>query len=73
VLQGIRCGWLEVPENRAEPEGRRLRLAVAVVRATAGSPRAPGRAGREVQQMAADHHPRFSTLPELVEPLLTIR
>lgn len=26
-----RCGWLEVPENRAEPNGRKLRLHVAVI------------------------------------------
>ena len=26
-----RCGWLEVPENRADPHGRKLRLHVAVV------------------------------------------
>jgi pimeloyl-ACP methyl ester carboxylesterase len=39
VLQGIRCGWLEVPENRAAPEGRRLRLAVAILKSPSPTPR----------------------------------
>jgi pimeloyl-ACP methyl ester carboxylesterase len=39
VLREIRCGWLEVPENRAVPEGRRLRLAVAILKSTSPTPR----------------------------------
>jgi pimeloyl-ACP methyl ester carboxylesterase len=36
----IDCGYLLVPENRARPEGRTLRLAVAVVRARSAEPAA---------------------------------
>jgi pimeloyl-ACP methyl ester carboxylesterase len=39
VLEQIRCGWVEVPENRAVPEGRRLRLAVAILKSTSPVPR----------------------------------
>jgi pimeloyl-ACP methyl ester carboxylesterase len=39
VLRRIRCGWLEVPENRALPDGRRLRLAVAILKSTSPTPR----------------------------------
>lgn len=39
VLRGIRCGWLEVPENRALPDGRRLRLAIAILKSTSPTPR----------------------------------
>jgi pimeloyl-ACP methyl ester carboxylesterase len=39
VLQRFRCGWLEVPENRALPDGRRLRLAVAILKSTSLTPR----------------------------------
>ncbi len=33
-----RCGWLEVPENRAQPRGRHIRLHVAVVPALSLNP-----------------------------------
>ncbi|GAA4678029.1 alpha/beta fold hydrolase [Pseudonocardia yuanmonensis] len=36
---GMECGYLTVPENRAEPDGRTVRLAVARARATALAPR----------------------------------
>jgi pimeloyl-ACP methyl ester carboxylesterase len=39
VQEGIRCGWVEVPENRAAPGGRRLRIAVAVLTSTSPRPR----------------------------------
>jgi pimeloyl-ACP methyl ester carboxylesterase len=32
-LQKARCGFLVVPENRAKPNGRNIRLAVAIIRA----------------------------------------
>lgn len=32
ALQKARCGFLVVPENRAKPNGRKIRLAVAIVR-----------------------------------------
>jgi pimeloyl-ACP methyl ester carboxylesterase len=39
LLQPARCGVLEVPENPNRPEGRRLRIGVAVIPATGGQPR----------------------------------
>jgi pimeloyl-ACP methyl ester carboxylesterase len=39
VPQPARCGVLEVPENPNRPTGRQLRIAVAVIPATAGQPR----------------------------------
>lgn len=36
----IDCGWLNVPENHADPSGRNIRLAVAIIRAT-GSNKQP--------------------------------
>lgn len=39
VLDQVRCGWLIVHENRAAPEGRQLRLAVAVMKSTGPAPR----------------------------------
>ncbi|MER6391325.1 alpha/beta fold hydrolase [Streptomyces sp. NPDC059382] len=38
-LEGARCGTLTVPENRAEPSGRTIELGVAIVPATAGTPK----------------------------------
>lgn len=38
ALDGARCGFLEVPENRARPGGRTVRLAVAVVPAASAKP-----------------------------------
>lgn len=38
-LANARCGFLVVPENRARPQGRTLRLAVAVVPAESPAPR----------------------------------
>ncbi|MFE2169487.1 alpha/beta fold hydrolase [Streptomyces sp. NPDC059447] len=37
-LKGARCGTLTVPENRAEPNGRTIRLGVAIVPALAAKP-----------------------------------
>jgi pimeloyl-ACP methyl ester carboxylesterase len=37
---GVECGYLTVPENRARPDGRRIRLAVARAKATSTTPRA---------------------------------
>jgi pimeloyl-ACP methyl ester carboxylesterase len=39
VLEQVRCGWLVVPENRADPQGRQLRLAVAILKSTSTTPR----------------------------------
>lgn len=39
VLDQLRCGWLVVPQSRAEPNGRQLRLAVAVLKSTSPTPR----------------------------------
>ncbi|AWI31771.1 alpha/beta fold hydrolase [Streptomyces tirandamycinicus] len=38
ALATARCGFLEVPENRARPGGRTIRLAVAVIPATSAKP-----------------------------------
>ncbi|KIF01865.1 transporter [Streptomyces sp. RSD-27] len=38
ALAGARCGTLEVPENRARPGGRTIKLAVAVVPAVSAKP-----------------------------------
>ncbi|MFG2995019.1 alpha/beta fold hydrolase [Streptomyces sp. NPDC048340] len=38
-LKGARCGTLTVPENRAEPDGRTIKLGVAVVPAVAAEPK----------------------------------
>ncbi|MFE5683040.1 alpha/beta fold hydrolase [Streptomyces sp. NPDC056512] len=38
-LKGARCGTLTVPENRAEPNGRKLKLGVAIVPALAAKPK----------------------------------
>ncbi|MEU8776805.1 alpha/beta fold hydrolase [Streptomyces sp. NPDC048606] len=38
ALATARCGYLEVPENRARPDGRTIRLAVAVIPAKAAEP-----------------------------------
>jgi len=35
---GLICGYVEVPENRAKPEGRKLRLAVAILESFSKSP-----------------------------------
>jgi pimeloyl-ACP methyl ester carboxylesterase len=57
-----RCGVVEVPENRAQPSGRRIRLAVAVVPGTARRPQSdpvfmlaggPGQAAGEAFPLAA--------------------
>jgi predicted TIM-barrel fold metal-dependent hydrolase/pimeloyl-ACP methyl ester carboxylesterase len=39
VLAQLRCGYVTVPENRATPNGRHLRLAVAIVKSTSPRPR----------------------------------
>ena len=38
VALAAQCGEIEVPENRAEPQGRRIRIAVAVLTANTLSP-----------------------------------
>ncbi|MEV7544173.1 alpha/beta fold hydrolase [Streptomyces sp. NPDC089915] len=38
-LEGARCGTLTVPENRTEPNSRKIRLGVAIVPALAAKPR----------------------------------
>ena len=39
ALQTARCGFLVVPETRANPDGRKIRLAVAIVRAQSAAPK----------------------------------
>jgi pimeloyl-ACP methyl ester carboxylesterase len=39
VLEQVRCGYVTVLENRSKPSGRRLKLAVAVLRSLSPSPR----------------------------------
>lgn len=39
MLEQVRCGWLFVPENRAVPQGRQLRLAVAILEGRSPTPR----------------------------------
>ncbi|MEU9031130.1 alpha/beta hydrolase [Streptomyces sp. NPDC048383] len=39
ALKGARCGTLSVPEDRAEPDGRRIELGVAIVAAEAERPK----------------------------------
>jgi hypothetical protein len=39
VLAQVRCGYLIVPENRSQPDGRQLRLAVAIARSLSATPR----------------------------------
>jgi pimeloyl-ACP methyl ester carboxylesterase len=34
----VRCGWLTVPENRRHPEGRTIKLAVVILKATGTNP-----------------------------------
>ena len=38
ALQSARCGYLTVPENRTRPEGRTIRLLVAIVPAQSATP-----------------------------------
>ncbi|MFE9631115.1 alpha/beta fold hydrolase [Streptomyces sp. NPDC006463] len=40
ALEGARCGTLTVPENRAEPGSRTIKLGVAIVPAATGTPKA---------------------------------
>ena len=39
VMEHVRCGYITVPEKRAVPGGRRLRLAVAILKSLSASPR----------------------------------
>jgi pimeloyl-ACP methyl ester carboxylesterase len=39
VLKHVRCGYLEVPENRGKPGSRRLKLAVAILKSLGPNPR----------------------------------
>ncbi|MFI9065308.1 alpha/beta hydrolase [Streptomyces sp. NPDC053429] len=39
ALKGARCGTLTVPENRAEPKGKTIRLGVAIVPAKSATPK----------------------------------
>ncbi|MEV4193828.1 alpha/beta hydrolase, partial [Streptomyces toxytricini] len=38
-LEGARCGTLTVPENRARPDGRKIKLGVAIVPAVSATPK----------------------------------
>jgi pimeloyl-ACP methyl ester carboxylesterase len=60
VLEQLRCGWLVVPQHRAEPDGRQLRLAVSVLKSTSPAPRpdpivflSGGPGGKSVEFMPA--------------------
>src|SRR5918995_4722963 len=39
VLKQVRCGYLSVPENRSIPDGRRLKLSVAILKSLSSNPR----------------------------------
>lgn len=39
VLEQVRCGYVTVLENRSKPDGRRLRLAVAILKSLSRTPR----------------------------------
>ena len=39
ILKHVRCGYLDVAENRARPQGRRLKLAVAILKSLSRTPR----------------------------------
>ena len=39
TLKHIRCGYVAVPENRAKPDARRLKLAVAILKSLSPNPR----------------------------------
>jgi pimeloyl-ACP methyl ester carboxylesterase len=39
VLKQVQCGYLDVPENRTKPDGRRLKLAVAILKSLSPNPR----------------------------------
>lgn len=39
MLEQVRCGWLTVPQNREEPNGKQLRLAVAILKGNSRTPR----------------------------------
>jgi len=63
ISQDALCGTLEVPENRAEPDGRTIELAWAVVEARAGTPEpdpvfflagGPGQSARDVAPIVAN-------------------
>src|SRR5690606_8132075 len=38
LLGEISCGWLDVPENWSEPDGRRLEIGYAVLHSTSADP-----------------------------------
>ncbi len=38
-LEGARCGTLTVPENRSEPDGKKIKLGVAIVPALSAAPK----------------------------------
>ena len=39
TLKQVRCGYVAVPENRAQPDSRRLKLAVAILKSSRPNPR----------------------------------
>ena len=39
ILKQVRCGYLEVLENRAKPDGRRLKLSVTILKSLSPTPR----------------------------------
>ncbi|MBS0321780.1 MAG: alpha/beta fold hydrolase [Proteobacteria bacterium] len=62
VAQTLQCGTLDVPENRAAPDGRKIQIAVAVLPANTLSPKpdplfilagGPGQAASAVANVAA--------------------
>jgi pimeloyl-ACP methyl ester carboxylesterase len=58
----IECGYLVVPERHANPEGRTIRLAVAILKRTAGSPGADENDEQPAPLVMAQGGPGGSTL-----------
>lgn len=64
--EGLTCGYLEVPEDRSDPDGRTLRLAVAVLESFSDNPQpdpvvflAGGPGGPSIEFMPARLNSRF--------------
>jgi pimeloyl-ACP methyl ester carboxylesterase len=62
IAQTLQCGSIEVPENRAQPDGRKIRIAVTLLPANTLSPKAdplfmlaggPGQAASSIVRFAA--------------------
>lgn len=64
--ESARCGWAEVPENRAAPDGRRIRIRVVVLASESGEsaeplvmfPGGPGQATPTLMPLARQVYPR---------------